>query len=269
MIGAWASDQVYLGSALRTDTQEDVVRTFQLTPRFAGPRSMGHGGYVSGLLAEHLLGANAVGAGAVQVTLRRPTPFDLPLTLQGNGGSGVKLMCGDELLSEAERSELELTQPALPSIDASRAAESGSPSHYGGQGVHPSCFGCSSLRDEGDALRIFAGPCEVSGQRLVAATWSPRDPFVDPEGCVPTRYVLSALDCPGGFAFIAEGKRAGLLGRITFEQYRPVRAKIVHRVVGWQIGEDGKKMLAGTALIDPSGDLCAAAQATWFGMPGR
>lgn len=229
---------------------------------------MVHGGYVSGLIAEHLLGADAVGAGAVQVTLRRPTPFDQELSFQRLGDSGAVLACGDQRLVEAERSKLELALPAVPSLEEAHAAESGSPSHYGGQGgVHPACFGCSSLRDEGDALRIFAGPCVAAGRKLVAAVWTPREPFLDRDGRVPTRYVLAALDCPGGFAFIAEGKRAGLLGRIVFEQYRAVRADREHRVLGWQIGEDGRKMLAGTALVDPAGEVCAAARATWFGMP--
>jgi len=244
------------------------MSTFQLTTRFAGPRSMGHGGYVSGLVAEHLLGPDAVGAGAAQVTLRRPTPFDQPLAFQEDGSSRVMLVCGDQTLVEAERAKLELAVPAAPSIEAARAAESGSPSFFQGTGVHPSCFGCSSLREKGDALRIFAGPCEVSGRKLVAATWTPGGELVTPSGVAPTRIVLSALDCPGGFAFIVDGKRAGLLGRIVFEQYLPVRA-IEHRVLGWQIGEDGKKLLAGTALIDPQGQVCAVASATWFGMPGR
>jgi hypothetical protein len=246
------------------------MTTFQLSARFAGPRSMVHGGYVSGLIAERLLGPDAAGAGAVQVTLRRPTPFDQDLAFRGEGESSVALVCGDELLVEAERSKLELALPAVPSLDEARAAESGSPSHYGGQGgVHPACFGCSSLRDGGDALRIFAGPCAGSAQGVVAAVWTPRAPFVDRDGRAPTRYVLSALDCPGGFAFIAEGKRAGLLGRITFEQRLPVRADVAHRVLGWQIGEDGRRMLAGTALIDPAGEVCASARAIWFGMPAR
>ena len=60
-----------------------------------------------------------------------------------------------------------------------------------------------------------------------------------------------------------------MLGRIRFEQYWPVRAELEHRVLGWQIGEEGKKLLAGTALIDPAGQICAVASATWFGMPGR
>jgi hypothetical protein len=231
---------------------------------------MGHGGYVSGWIAEHLLGAHGAGAGAVEVTLRRPTPFDQPLAFQDDGPDRTALVCADQVLVEAQRCELELSLPPVPSIEVARDAESGSPSHYGGPGgVHPVCFGCSSARQEGDALRIFAGPCEASGERLVAATWTPREPFADPDGQVSTRYVLAALDCPGGFAFIVDGKRAGLLGRIRFEQYRPVRAERVHRVLGWQIGEDGKKLLAGTALIDPEGELCAAARAVWFGMPGR
>ena len=66
-------------------------------------------------------------------------------------------------------------------------------------------------------------------------------------------------------AYIADGTRAGLLGRIVFEQFAPVRAEVDHVVTGWQIEVDGRKMLAGTALADAEGTILAAARATWFG----
>ena len=240
------------------------MASFELLRRFAGPRSMGHGGYVAGLVAEAILGEQAAGAGAVQITLRRPTPFDQPLELVGQGEGRVALVSGDIALVEGEPTKLELDPPPLPSTAAARAAEPGSPSFYGAEGVHPSCFGCSSVREVGDALRIFAGPCRVDEKDVVAASWTPSPPFVDDRGCVPTRYVVSAVDCPGGFAFIAAGKRAGLLGRIVFEQHQVVCADVEYRVVGWQIGEDGRKLFAGTALIDPHDQLAAVARATWF-----
>ena len=42
-----------------------------------GPRGIGHGGYVAGLLATRF-------DGAVQVTLRRPAPVDVELAVVGN-----------------------------------------------------------------------------------------------------------------------------------------------------------------------------------------
>lgn len=210
---------------------------------------MGHGGYVAGLLAERV-------DGAVQVTLRRPIPLDVPLQLVQNGG-GAELRQGDDLLVEAEPAALEIEVPAAPTLTEARAAEAGSPSHYNGKGVHPTCFGCGVGRADG--LRVFVGP-HGDG---VAGVWD-TSPFTSPDGAVARRWVLGALDCPGAFAFIAREVGAGLLGRIVFEQFAPVSGNSEHVVSGWQIGTDGRKLFAGTALFGDSGELLAAARATWF-----
>lgn len=231
----------------------------QVPSRFAGPPAMGHGGYVAGLLAERH-------DGAVQVTLRRPIPLDADLGLHDLGGGHLELRQGEDVLVASEPSSLELDVPPAPSLDAARAAEPGSPSHAEPNGVHPTCFGCGKLRDPGDALRIFAGPLEVEGHDQVAGVWQPGPTVAEPDGRVGTRWVLAALDCPGAFAFITGGVRAGLLGRITFEQHEDVRADADHVVTGWQIGTEGRKLFAGTALFDAGGTLLAAARATWFPM---
>lgn len=230
--------------------------------RFAGPPEMGHGGYVAGLLAEHGSG------GAVQVTLRRTTPLDVPLELEVQGDARVVLRDGEHLIAEAEPSTLTMDVPTPPSLAAASAAEADSPSLWDERGVHPICFGCGRLREPGDALRIFAGPLEVQGHEQVAGAWRPGDAFAEGDGSVARRWVLAALDCPGAFAFIARGTSAGLLGRIVFEQHREVRSDADHVVTGWQIGGEGRKLYAGTALFDAGGELLAAARATWFQMGG-
>jgi hypothetical protein len=233
------------------------MQQVEVAHRFHGPPTMGHGGYVAGLLAERIAGPVA------QVTLRKPTPLDRPLSIaQGEGG--VRLLDGEQLIAEAVPATLELEVPRPPSLAAAAAAEAGSPSFYGDRGVHPTCFGCSRLREPGDGLRVFVGPCEVEGQRLVAARWSPGASFADEAGHVRALYALAALDCAGAFAFIVDNVRAGLLGRIVLAQHRAVRADQDLIVTGWQIGRDGKKLLAGTALFTADGELCAAAKATWF-----
>jgi hypothetical protein len=227
--------------------------------RFAGPPNMGHGGYVAGLFAQRT-------EGPVQVTLRRPTPLDRPVELVDEGDDRWSLRSGDEIIAESEPSSLQIDVPPSPSVEEARAAEAGSPSFYDDRGVHPTCFGCGNLRGEGDGLRIFVGPIEVDGHRQVAGTWTPTGPFASDDGTVDVQWVLAALDCPGAFAFIADDTRAGLLGRIVFEQFAPVRADTAHVVTGWQAGEDGRKLFAGTALFDEDGTLLAAAKATWFQM---
>lgn len=233
----------------------------EISSRYGGPPNIGHGGYVAGLFAERT-------PGAVQVTLRRPAPLDQPLEMVDQGEGRWAIMAGEDAVATSEPTTLDVEVPPAPTVDAAREAEAGSPSFFNGHGVHGTCFGCSSARAEGDALRIFAGPTTVDGHDMVAAVWTPGDTFADADGTVSPLWVLAALDCPGAFAFIADQQKAGLLGRIVFQQHHPVQAHDEHVVTGWQIGVDGRKMLAGTALFDSAGKLLAAAKATWFPFPG-
>ena len=228
--------------------------------RFRGPPRMGHGGYVAGLFAEQI-------GGPVEITLRKPTPLDRALAIRTGAEGRLELVDGDALIADAVAKPFALEVPTPPALEEAIAAEAGSPSHYGENGVHPVCFGCGKLREPGDALRIFVGPCEVGGQKLVAGRFAPEGKFSDERGMIAKRFVLGALDCPGAFAFIAGGMRAGLLGRIAFEQYRDAAGDRDAVVIGWQIGSEGRKLFAGTALFDADGQLCAAAKATWF-QPG-
>lgn len=232
----------------------------EIPRRFAGPPTMGHGGYVAGLFASRT-------DGPVQVTLRRPTPLDVALELEEVGEGRWELRHGDEVVAASEPASLDLDVPQAPTVEDARAAEAASPSHHEGRGVHPTCFGCGRAREPGDALRVFAGPLEAGGVAQVAGVWRPGEAFASADGTVDAQWVLAALDCPGAFAFIVDGLRAGLLGRIVFEQHAAVRAGDDHVVSGWQIGVEGRKMLAGTALFDAGGTLLAAARATWFGFP--
>jgi hypothetical protein len=66
----------------------------QVDSRFAGPPSMGHGGYVAGLFAD------GVGP-AVQVTLRRPTPLDTPLDLARRCDGRGEITRGEDVIAWA------------------------------------------------------------------------------------------------------------------------------------------------------------------------
>lgn len=231
----------------------------EVAGRFHGPPSMGHGGYVAGLFATRT-------DGPVRVTLRRPTPLDTPLEMVELGDQRYELRAGDDVVAASEPTSFTLEVPRAPTLEEARSAEAGSPSHFDGRGVHGQCFGCGN-RPEGEGLRVFAGPLVLDGRPVVAGTWRPTDEMVGPDGDVDPLWVLAALDCPGAFAFIAAEVRAGLLGRIEFEQHARVPGDAEHVVLGWQVGHDGRKMFAGTALFDADGALLAGALATWFGPP--
>ena len=236
-----------------TDQTEDI----SVAGRYHGPPTMGHGGYVAGLFAART-------EGPVQVTLRRPTPLDAPLHMFHLAEGHLELRdLEGELIAQSEPTSFDLDVPVAPSLDDARTAEAGSPSHLEGRGIHGQCFGCGN-RTVGEGLRVFAGPLAVEGRALVAGTWRPTDEMRAANGTVGTEWVLAALDCPGAFAFIVGETRAGLLGRIQYEQLLPVPADAEHVVMGWQIGEDGRKKFAGTAVVDADGTVMARALATWF-----
>jgi hypothetical protein len=176
-------------------------------------------------------------------------------------GEKRALMHGENLIAEAEPALLDFDLPPPVSLEDARAAEAGSPAHYNETGVHPRCFGCGNLRQDG--LRIFVGPIQAQGQSIVAGRFD-TTPFREADGSLPRAIVLAALDCPGAFAFIVDQARVGLLGRIVFESYAPVPVDEQLIVTANRLGKDGRKHFAGTALYDPRGTLLAAAKATWF-----
>lgn len=226
--------------------------------RFAGPPAIGHGGYVAGMLSERW-------SGAVQVTLWRPTPLDVDLSIDASDSQRSVLRNGDEIIAEAVPTTLDLMVPAPPSMTDAAAATAESPSRTArdGLGFHPTCFGCGLAREHDDGLRIAAGPTDDDATQ-VADVWTPTPSLADESGRVDHRYVVAALDCPGAFAFIAADDPVGLLGRIVVEQTAPVRVGEPYVVTGWRVGADEKKRFAGTALFDAEGTIVGRALATWF-----
>jgi hypothetical protein len=218
--------------------------TITIEGRYNGPPGSGNGGYACGLVAA-LLG------GPAEVTLRVPPPLDTPLRVERAGGR-VEVFDGNVLVAEAVSAEVDVEPPVPVSVaEAELAAKS-----YAGFAEHafPTCFVCGPVRAEGDGLRIFPGP--VAGRDLVAAPWTPRESR--PE------LVWASLDCPGAFAVGFDGRGELLLGRLAARIERVPEAGERCVVVGWPLGEDGRKRYAGTALFTAEGELLARARATWI-----
>ena len=212
--------------------------------RFRGPLTSANGGYACGCLAAFL------DAGAVEVTLRLPPPLDRPLAVQREDGSAA-LLDGDAVVAEARLVELDLDPPAPVSLTiaqqaASRHVRVGNP-------VFAECFVCG-VRDEGDGLRIYAGP--VAGREpLHAAPWTVSD---------ARELVWAAIDCPGAYAVGAAGRGDIVLGRMTARILGVPRIGDRCAVVSWPVAEDGRKLFAGTALFAEDGELLALAKQVWI-----
>lgn len=226
-----------------------------IASRFCGPPRSGNGGYSCGVLGRRF-------SGAACVRLHAPPPLERALALSEQPDL-IRLLDGDTLIAQARPAELELTPPPPPELDAAQAASR----QYIGFHSHPfpTCFVCGPQRTEGDGLRIFPGKLD-DGQ--VAAPWTPASSLADRQARVRPEFLWSALDCTGFFAFapLPEGAPA-LLGELTARIERLPQAGEPCIATGWQLGSEGRKRFAGSALFSAAGELLAMARATWIVMP--
>ena len=214
-----------------------------LPHRYRGPLTSANGGYACGRLAAF------VDADEVEVTLRLPPPLDRPLAVERDG-AGVRLLDGDALVAEARPAAVEVEAPAPVSVEVAEASRE---RHVRGWSPEFSeCFVCG-VRDDG--LRIRVGP--VAGREPLHAS-----PIALPEP--HPEIVWAAIDCPGAYAVGAEGRGNIVLGRMTARVDRVPEASEQCVVASWPLGEDGRKLSAGTALFAEDGELLALARQTWI-----
>jgi hypothetical protein len=223
-----------------------VAETVFIPGRFNGPPGSGNGGYASGVVAA-LLGGRA------EVTLRTPPPLSRELAVVREDGR-VEVRDGETLVAEAVPLG-ELVVDVFPAVSVEDAFEASR--GYAGFRAHAyeTCYVCGPARDDG--LGIFPGP--VEGRSVVAAPWTPPG-----EGPVADEIVWAALDCPSGWAVDEFSREGVLLGRLAARVVAPVVGGEQYVVVGWPVGEDGRKRFAGSAVFGANGSVRAFARSTWL-----
>jgi len=214
-----------------------------LPHRYRGPLTSANGGYACGRLAAF------VDADEVEVTLRLPPPLDRPLRVERLDG-GARLVDGGAIVAEARPAPVDADPPAPVSVpDADRARErhlrEWTPEFR-------ECYVCG-VRDDG--LEVRVGP--VAGREPLHAA-----PVVLLEG--GPEFVWAAIDCPGAYAVGAEGRGDIVLGRMTTRVDRVPEAVETCVAASWPLGEEGRKLYAGTALFSAEGELLALARQTWI-----
>jgi hypothetical protein len=212
--------------------------------RYRGPLDSANGGYAAGILGSRL-------GGSAEVTLRLPPPLGRPLAVRRDDD---RLLLEDDgrVVAEAVPGDPALAPPVPPTFAEAEAASAGAGTW--GPPEFAECFVCG-VREDGSGLGIHAGP--VRGRAgLVAATWIARE--VTPE------VVWAAIDCPGAYASGDPGRGEVVLGRMTARIERLPDDGEPCVVVGWPLGEDGRKLFAGTALYGRGGDVLAVARQVWI-----
>jgi hypothetical protein len=216
--------------------------TLTIDRRYRGPRHSANGGYTAGRLAAYI-------GRPAEVTLRLPPALERPLTVSEEGDR-VLLLDGEALVAEA--------RPGTPGVDVPGTvtlaeAEDAATRHvrFGGENFSE-CFSCGVRPDDG--LCIHVGP--VAGRDFHAAPWTAHE--VSPE------VVWAAIDCAGAYAVGGPGRGEVVLGRMTAEIRRLPDEGERCVVVAWPLGEDGRKLHAGTALLTAEGEPLAVARQTWI-----
>jgi hypothetical protein len=244
-----------MSSAEPAPARETVV----IDPRFCGPPGTGNGGYVAGLMAARL-------GGAGEITLRRPPPVAVPLEITTGAEPSVSLASGPDLIADGVPGRPEMELPAALSVAEARAAGARCRLRaHPGEHPYPGCFVCGPDREPGDGLGIMVGP--VADRDLAADVWIPDAGLAGPGGEVGPEFLWAALDCSGGMGAIGNAFQAGppwVLGRYAAAQAGPVRAGEPHVVMGWRLSQEGRKMLAGSAVFTAAGELAGLARATWI-----
>ncbi len=227
--------------------------------QFNGPPKSANGGYASGVLAS---GLRTVGyTGAVEALLHAPPPLDHALTL-GATSDAAELLDGDAKVGSAKTATLSLEVPDLPDnphfVGDPKTAE-------GAFEPFDQCFVCGRARHAGDGLCLFS-QCAEGQKNLVGAHWHLHQNFADADGNIDPVYIWSALDCPGYYA-CAYGE-AALLGRLTAEIFKPLKAGDTATVFGWSLNDPNapksRKRRCGTAVVDSGGDVVAKAEGLWI-----
>jgi len=232
-----------------------LVETMTISRRFCGPSKYGNGGYVCGRIARHI-------SGAATVRLFSPPPLETELRIEAAEGV-VKLLHGSELVGEGRNVELDLTAPLSPSFSEAKEASKS----YLGFTSHsfPRCFVCGPHREEGDGMRIFAGP--IKDGSVVAAPWIVEASLAR-DSRISDEFLWAALDCPSAFAVlpVPEGMTI-VLGQLSSCINGSVRPSEKCVVIGWPIHVEGRKQVAGSAVFSEVGDTVAIGRATWFEVP--
>jgi hypothetical protein len=237
-----------------------MIDPLVIPSRFCGPPDRGNGGYVCGRIAGYL-------DGQAEITLRRPPPLETPMAVDRDGGS-VRVLIGSTVIAEGARQadSLAMDLPGPVSVPAARTAGAGSRLRtHPEEHPFPTCFVCGPDRAPGDGLDIMVGP--VAGRNLSADVWHPDETLAGSDGNVRSEFVWAALDCAGGIGAIGDAAPTGppfVLGRLSAWQLAPVTTGDPYIVIGWRLGEEGRKMTAGSALFTAAGRVAGVARATWI-----
>lgn len=218
-----------------------------------GPARSANGGVAAGSLAMHL-------DGPVRVRLFMPPPLERAMAVRAIDGGGLEASLDGDTVMTAVPGALDLDPPRVSWEDAISATAS----FVGHAAV--TCVVCGPKHPGG--LGLSPGPVEAGP--VHATTWSPPEWTAAERGVVQVPIVWGVLDCPGAIMLARRYSDESFfpaLGTITGGIEAEIRVGEDYIVVAWPRGRDGKKLYAGTAILDRAGGLCALSDQVCLAMP--
>ena len=223
--------------------------------RFNGPPASANGGHACGRVARFV-------DGPAEVTLWRPVPLDTPLDAERRDDGGVTLHHDGVLLAEAAPALPldEIEPPRRPTVAEARQATrrpwEGRPELLAG------CYVCSPHRADGLGVHFGPLPADpaMTAALLVADAGMPHDEH----GVIAPEIAWAALDCPSYTPPLWAHTEPSLLARMTAELIEPIEIGQPVVVVGWSVGQDGRKHTSATALLADDGRLLGRARVLWI-----
>jgi hypothetical protein len=240
-------------------TAAQAADALVIDPRHNGPPTSGNGGWVAGALARRL------GVPVVSVALRAPIPLGLPLQVVRQPDGTLALHHGSQLVADAAPATLALAVPPAPDDDTAEAAGVAARLRHQARGLgdaYARCFACGFARPDG--LGVIVGP--VGDDGLMATVWTPPASLADSDGTIAPEATWAALDCPAGMAWSHRLARSApiVTARMTATIDRPLRAGERLRVLAWPLHREGRKLHAGTAIVDAQGVVRARSLQLWL-----
>jgi hypothetical protein len=235
--------------------------------RYNGPPDSGNGGYVAGRVAAVLLaalGRAPVGPGSpwVEITLRLPPPLDVELSsVLDHETAALTVSAAQAVVAEARVLDAppEVATPVQPvPLEQARAAHS----RYGGLQAHPfpTCWVCGPQRPVGDGYHLRPGAVDAD---RTACVWTVDDSATEPDGTVAAAAVWAALDCPGAWTALVDG-RPIVLGRMAAHVLDIPVAGEQCVVMGQRLASEGRKTFTLTSVYGQDGRGLGHAAATWI-----
>lgn len=239
----------------------NMMDKIKIDDRFRGPPDSGNGGYSCGVVANFV-------NGPAEVKLLRPPPINRSLNIEKFENRNVVASDETGIIAEAIPTEINIEIPNPPTFAEAKNAEVKITPDVTQHPFIAECFACGPKRKEADGLRLFPGL--VKGRNYVATTWIPDASLTDDHDILKNEMIWAALDCTGAWGFVGGWTVADpkspifVLGKFAVQIISEIDLGTKLIVIGWEMANQGRKIIAGSALFSEAGQLCAKAKATWI-----